>query len=777
MKSDENSKSIPSYKTVLSLIFHKICTMPDQDIENTTSSQPMAQGPQEQIEAHEEKSQKKFGTLSGVFTPTLLTIIGAIMFLREGWVVGNAGLLGSTLIILLACGITTATGLSMSCITTNIRVGAGGAFSMISQSLGLEVGGSIGIPLCLSQTLAVAMYIFGFREGWLWIFPHHPALIVDLSVFAMILVIAFISTDLAFRIQYLIMAVIAGALVSVAIAAFTGSMQQPIQWWGTFPGSPENRFTGASFWTVFAVFFPAATGIMAGANMSGELKNPRRSIPIGTLSAILLSVLIYLALAYWLARSVPPEELVKNYTILVDRAFWGPAVLAGLLGATFSSALSSFVGAPRILGALGSYGILPGGHWLAKRSAKGEPRNATYLIAGIVLASLMMRDLNVIAPLITLFFLITYAMINLVVLVEQNLKLLSFRPFFRIPRVVPVLGLFGCLFAMFIINPTLSLTAGIVVVAVYSILLQRHLTAPFGDVRSGLFFAVAEWAARRVTLIQTRSDRVWKPNLLVPTQNSQKVRGWYRLLLDIAYPTGSVKLLGIAPSDQADELEQLLIDSRYAFREDGVFASSSVLELEDFTLGITAGIQALGGSFFRPNLLFLEWLHSELDGQELHHVIKQGLEHHLGIALLVEHPKAGLGRRKRINLWIPDQSPDWDIQMKFANLDLAILLAYRIQVNWHASLNLITLFEQPEMRSQAEDFTKRLVDLARLSATTEHHCMVGTLTENLATAPQADLNILVLDFPLEKQKLERTCELTRATCLFTYDGGEESALA
>ncbi len=107
------------------------------------------------------------------------------------------------------------------------------------------------------------------------------------------------------------------------------------------------------------------------------------------------------------------------------------------------------------------------------------------------------------------------------------------------------------------INPSLSLTAGIVVVSTYIVLLRRHLNASFGDVRSGLFFAIAEWAARHVTLIETPSERVWKPNLLVPTQNSQKVRGWYRLLLDIAYPTGSIKLLGIAPSNQADELEQL----------------------------------------------------------------------------------------------------------------------------------------------------------------------------------------------------------------------------
>jgi len=121
---------------------------------------------------------KKFGTFGGVFTPTILTILGVIMFLREGWVVGNAGLGGAAIIIVVSFGITALTGLSMSAVVTNIRIGAGGAYSIISRSLGLEVGGSVGIPLYISQALAVTMYIFGFRAGWISIFPDHPALMV-----------------------------------------------------------------------------------------------------------------------------------------------------------------------------------------------------------------------------------------------------------------------------------------------------------------------------------------------------------------------------------------------------------------------------------------------------------------------------------------------------------------------------------------------------------------------------------------------------------------------
>lgn len=193
---------------------------------------------QQQVDEQESRSQRGFGTFGGVFVPTLLTILGVIMYLRLGWVVGSVGLLSGWLIILIAFAITGFTGLSLSSITTNIRVGAGGAFSMISQSLGLEVGGSIGIPLFFSQALAVTMYVFGFREGWLYIFPDHPALLVDLAVFALVFLIASISAGLAFRVQYVILAMIGFSLASVLVAAFLGSTTESITW-----GNPPAALT------------------------------------------------------------------------------------------------------------------------------------------------------------------------------------------------------------------------------------------------------------------------------------------------------------------------------------------------------------------------------------------------------------------------------------------------------------------------------------------------------------------------------------------------------
>ena len=512
---------------------------------------------QSQLEEHKTTKGKKFGTFAGVFTPTLLTILGVIMYLRVGWIVGNAGLLGAFLLILLSIGITTATALSMSSITTNIRIGSGGAFSIISQSLGLEVGGSIGIPLYLSQTLAVAMYVFGFRAGWLSIFPDHNAFVVDIITFTVIFVFAYASAKFAFKVQYFILAVVILSLISIFATLFTGSLEyhQPVLW-GDFPGEAATGFKGTNLWVVFAVFFPAVTGIMAGANMSGELKDPKRSIPVGTLAAVVLSTFVYLAVAYWLSVAAGPEELLNNYTIAIDRSLIPAVTLAGLLGATFSSGLASLVGAPRILQALTMHSILPYSRIFSKLAPNGEPRNALLLSGGIVIFALLLRNLNAVAPLITMFFLITYAMINVVVFTEQNLGLISFRPRLRIPVIVPLLGALGCIFAMFIINPVFSLIAVILVFIFYVYLIKQHLKAPFGDVRSGLFVAIAEWAARRVNDLPRAHERTWKPNLLVPVKSIPELRGFFQFLIELTSSRGSLFLATISDEDEAEMMRK-----------------------------------------------------------------------------------------------------------------------------------------------------------------------------------------------------------------------------
>jgi solute carrier family 12 (sodium/potassium/chloride transporter), member 2 len=747
----------------------------EENLDKPKKHQRHTKSIQRQVE-EQEQTRKKFGTFIGVFTPTLLTILGVILFLREGWVVGNAGFLGALIIITIAFAITGCTGLSMSSFVTNTRVGSGGAFSIVSQALGLEIGGSIGIPLYLAQVFAVCMYIFGFRGGWLWIFPDHPAMIIDYSALALLFFITFISTSFAFRTQLLILVIIIASLISVCLAAAMGSMKEPLHLWGEFPGSKETLFTGISFWGVFAVFFPASTGIMAGANMSGELKDPRKSIPLGTLSAIGISFLVYIGTAYWLAKSATPEQLLNDYTVFIDQSFYSPITLAGLLAATLSSALASFVGAPRILEALGSHNILPLGQWFSKRTSRGEPLRSTcftFLLASLVL---LLRDLNIIAPLITMIFLITYNVINLVVLIESSLELVSFRPFFKINTMIPLLGFLGSLSVMFIISPIFGLIAVLFIGLTYAYLMKRKLKTPYSDVRSGLFEAVAEWSAKKVMLLHGHADRAWKPSILLPLQEVARLTGVFRLVYHLAYPVGSVKLLGIQPKDKIKEFEKELENSTAAYLKHNVFASFSVMEETSFSKGVIKGMQALRGSFFRPNLLFIELPKDASTHKSLQTIMDTALYSKMGVALIVYHPESALGREETVNVWIP-KPKTWEIEMKQGQSDLALLLSYRMADSWNGVLNILMSISSSKEEIEAKKYLERLASLARLPVKNFFIYINKSLIASVEKAPTADLSIFPMIGDQKIQKFWDLRDASSSTCLFCADCGIENAFA
>lgn len=728
----------------------------------------------------ETQTSTKFGTFTGVFVPTLLTILGVIMYLRLGWVVGHAGLAGTFLILALAIGITICTGLSLASIATNTRIGAGGPYALISRSLGLEVGGSIGIPLYLSRPLGIAMYIFGFREGWLWVFETHDPLVVDLAVFALLFGLAYLSADLAFRVQYLIMGVI---VLSLAMIVMSSQTLHPeggdINWWGESMDFSETS-SGLSFWVVFAVFFPATTGILAGANMSGDLENPRRAIPVGTLWAIGVSTVIYFVLAVWLARAGDSETLKSNTNFLMEESFWGHGVLAGMLGATFSSALAGAVGGPRILMAMGENKILPRSKWLAVKTRAGEPRNSILLTAALTLGCLMFRDLNVIAPLVTMFFLITYLMINVVLLVERALGLVSFRPTMHIPWIIPLLGTVGCIFAMVIVNPTFALLALGFSFAVYVWIQRRHIDERPEDVRSSIFIALAEWAAAKVEQLGgSGTVRAWKPNVMLPVRDPDSIDTEFQFLVDVCNPEGSVKVVGIAPEGRNADIEQPVHELSRRFRDAGVFSSYAVLGSDKFTDGVLDALEALQGAFFRPNILFL----SLPDDTERHSrfgkLIVNAQEARVGVLFLGGAPHSEEIGHPVVNLWLRPHTSGWDVREAFVhnNLNLTLLMGYRLQQAWGATLNLITVVDDQSDSLAAWEFLDEIVDLARIPVPAECHVMVGEFRTCAADAPHASVNIMGLQDDPDFGFMAEMIHTTRSRCLFVADSGRESALA
>ncbi|MCR9287071.1 MAG: amino acid permease [Bacteroidetes bacterium] len=722
------------------------------------------------------EQMKKFGTFGGVFTPTLLTILGVIMYLRLGWVVGNAGLLGAWVIILLAYGITLCTALSMSSITTNIRIGAGGAYAIISQALGLEVGGSLGIPRYISQALAVTMYIFGFREGWLTIFPTHHPFLVDLIVFVVLYGIAYKSADLAIKTQFIIMGVIGLSLISIAFAAFYGSMEistEEAVKWGTFKGVEGS--TSEEFWLVFAVFFPAATGIMAGANMSGELKDPRKSIPSGTLWAIGVSLVIYMVLALWIGRTATEDEMISNYNIIIEKSFFPPLVIAGVLGATFSSALASIIGSSRILFAMGQHRVLPNSEWLEFQDSIGQPRNAMIVTGILIFLTMLLRDLNAVAPLVTMFFLITYAMLNVVVIIEQNLGLISFRPIFVVHKIIPWIGLAGSLLAMFIINPTVSLISWTLMFFVYNILSRRKLETQFEDVRSGLFTSFAEWAAKRTAENAHKEERSWKPNMLIPVTDSATVQGSFSIIRDIAFPKGSAVLMGVNDNGSEKEKQKLEYISR-SFKKAEVFSSTIVMRTSNFADGVNFGNQAFSGAYFRPNIIFLNMLEQKSALTAYPEIIEEAKRLELGVILYMPHPRAMLGQQQTVNVWIKSREPNWDINDGEHNPNLALLIAYKLRLNWNAEIRLITVVKETNETKRAKDFLQQLINLARLPIN-ETLVLNGDFEETYSEAPIADINIFGIFPGNELAKYEEMSLNISTTCFFVMNSGHENIFA
>lgn len=698
---------------------------------------------------------QKLSTFGGVFTPTVLTILGVIMYLRLGWVVGNAGLVGAIAIILLAKSITLCTGLSMSSITTNIRIGAGGAYSIISKSLGLEAGGSIGIPFYVSQMLSTALYIIGFAEGWLRIFPNHEKIYVLIGAWLVTLTISYVSAQFAIKVQYIILVILAFSIISFVLTP--AAPRENIELIGSF----EN----AGFWQVYAIFFPAVTGIMAGANLSGDLKDPRRSIPVGSLSGIAITLVIYIGLAVACAYFFSPEELRNNQMVMVDNAFWGPAVLAGILAATFSSALGSILGAPRILQALAEQKTVPLHKFFSVKSKNGEPRNAIVVTGILVLAALLLGDLDALAILITMFFLITYGMLNLVVFIQQSMKIISFRPTFKVPRFVPFLGALGCLFMMFLINPIFSIVAIVIIVFLYIMLERQGLVSDWGDIRGGMFLAIAERTSR-IAARFPRHQISWKPDLLIPIENPNVWAGSVLFIKSITAPSGSIFAFTIKEKYE-EEIQQSLNELLAPIKNHGILVNAVLLEDTDFQHGAKLVVQTLRGGAFRPNTLFLTIGTDSKNDAVIQELVNHTNKHEMGAIILRQHPRMAFGMQENVNLWLRDKSPNWH---------LAMLLTLQLQLNWGGTINLVTATNDEKDIRRLRYFLDKLSDQARLPSETEFHILVGGFEETLQAAPNADINIFGLGGDISTDFMRKVSDLAKSSCLFIKDSGKESAL-
>ncbi len=737
------------------------------------------------MSSQEEVGSKSFGAFSGVFVPTFLSIMGVIFFLRLGYVVGVGGVAGSILIILISVSVTFATGLSLSSITTNIKIGPGGAYSIISKTLGIEIGGSVGVPLFLAQAFSVALYIFGFAETWVFIFPEHPFLLVALGIFGALFLLVFISTKIAVQAQTVVFLAVCVSLISVfaggnLLDIGSRSLTTPIL----------GAFAEMDFWSLFALFFPAVTGLMAGIGMSGELSDPKRQIPRGVLLGLGITTVLYILLVVWFGYSATTAELIDNPLLIVEFAAFSPAVLVGILAATFSSALTTIIAAPRVLQALSRNRVLPFSDMLTKKTEKGEPRNATLLTGLIVVILLLIGSLNSIAQILTMFFLIAYMMINVSVFIEQFLGLPSFRPTFRVPKVIPLYGAISSFVIMFLINIPAGIGALAFVFVMYLFLVNRKLKQESGDVRSGLFREISEWATKKIRKLPESREHIWKPNLLLPVLTTRTLSGNFPLIKSIAYPHGTMTVLGFKLTRNIDdnpevgeeitkaqmdrELEQLpkLVKR---FGEEGIFTNFSMIESKDYVEGVLTSLGAISSQVFSPNILFLPFRPDKISKSSLKRIANTSKDAGNGIIIFDRDKELGLGSEKEIHLWISSEALDKDFE-EDRYYDLAGLVANEIKENWDGTINLhMCICEKTERK--VKNYLKKLIDEARFSPEdTKINIETKEFIEALQEAPDGDLHIVPFDSS-DLSTVFEAVEVKDKSYLFVFDSGKENLLS
>jgi amino acid transporter len=632
----------------------------------------------------------KFGTFLGVYLPSVLTILGLIMYLRFGWVVGNVGLIKTIGIVLMASSITFITGLSASAIATNIKVGVGGEYYMISRSLGLEPGGAIGIPLYLCRTLSVTFYCYGLAEAILILWPQSRGVLPSYTLPAMaaffIIMVTLLSgksAKLVLKSQIPIMIIVGLSILALIVGVLTKDLQAPVIN-ATYISAPNG------FWYVFAVFFPAVTGFTAGVGMSGDLKDPQKSIPRGTLGAVVTGALVYMIIPLLLAitAALTIEELADpaaGVTIWTRLAILGPwLVYPAVWGAVLSSAFGSILGGPRILQALSMDGLAP--KRLSKLSRSGQPTLATWISGAIALGAVFLGSLNTIAQYVSVLFLTLYVAVNISAAIEQLIKEPSYRPKIHVPWYISLIGAVAAIVVMILINPWAFVFAFGFEAIILIYLINRKMEQQWGDAAAGVWMQVSRFSLLRLNKKKIR-PRNWRPKIILFVRDIKDRIDLVKFTELLGQNSGILTISKlITPDDTEDMLKrnEISFEMQRALSAEGLQALTEVNIVNDIKKGMYTVAASHGVAGLKTNLVVFGWSRNE---------------------------PFSVSPNKRIDIWWGGRD---------SNGDLMLLLSYLMRLNnkWKkATVNIYSLVDNEEERTILGTQIRHAMKEARIDAT------------------------------------------------------------
>ncbi len=694
---------------------------------------------------NENAQEGKFGTFKGVFVPSILTIFGVIMYLRTGWVLGNVGLFQTILIVVMSSTITLLTGLSIAASATNMKVKAGGTYYMLSRSFGLETGAAIGVPLYFAQALGVSFYLAGFAESVRFYFPEIPMQVIGVVTLLFLAFIAFKSADLALRAQIFIFITIIGSLISF----FLGG--EPNEDWVM----GETAISKVPFWAVFAVFFPAVTGIEAGVALSGNLRNPGRSLALGTIAAVLVGTIVYIAIPVFLDAYVPADILIKEPLIMTNIAAVGFLIPLGLWMASLSSGLGALLGGPRTLQALARDGVVPS--FIGKgEGAADEPRRATIVTFAIALVGILLGDLDEIAKILSMFFLTAYGALNLAAGIEGFIGNPSWRPSIRTPWVLSIAGFGGCIACMFMIAPGATFMAGLLSIFIYSIMRKRNLRGQWSDIRRSLYQTLGTQMIYK--LAQGKPDaKSWRPQILLLTGSPKQRWHLVELAHSLVHGEGLISIIVIVVNQDLTEerLGSMEESMRQFATKQGVNCLVEIYSEDDFIQSAKSIVRHYGIGPMSPNTVILGQPTEKPVSDELLSLMLS-VYHSKKNLLLVRHSNEGLAaatktehKGKRIDVWRSDKDHN-------SSLMLALAFLLKTSTEWvRTKISIRSIVESKEEEEGVENFLKEFLKKARMKAETviyHRPDIEGLATGVNAYSQGADLVLVGLKRPDDMSK-------------------------
>ena len=722
---------------------------------------------------------RKFGT-APVFFTAISTVLGAVMFLRFGFAVGNVGLAGTIAIILLGHAVTIPTALAIAEIATNQKVEGGGEYFIMSRSFGLVIGSSIGIALYFSQAISVAFYIIAFAEAfasffdWLlatyefsptvkWFLEKKQTI----SIPALLLLTTLVLTkgaDLGVKALYIVVVTLFISLIAFFIGKTDYSQTYELDFFNKVgeeknivqdeiidtststillsndstivqqtqtPDIPDDNnsnnqstdgrtgTTALGFFAVFAIIFPAFTGMTAGVGLSGDLENPSKSIPLGTLAGTLSGMVIYVFIAWKLTVSASPADLADtSRLVMADIAWQGWWIIPlGLAAATISSALGSIMVAPRTLQAIGRDNIFPSNginRWLSIGKGKSdEPFNATLITIGIALVFVMMGGLDAVAQIISMFFMVTYGSLCLISFLQHFAADPSYRPTFKSKWYISLFGAIACFGLMFFMN------AGYALISVFALGMFYLIVGRYNPdkqniavIFQGVIFQLSRQVQVFLQKAEKEENKSWRPSVVCISESSFERFAAFDMLRWISQKYGfgtyihKIKgYLSKATNAEAKEAKARLIKMAET-SESNIYIDTLISP--SYTSAIAQVIQLPGISGTENNLLMFEY--SKIDTEHLNKIVENfNLINSVDFdVIILGSTERGYGFKREIHIWITGN--DYD------NASLMILLGYIISnhKDWRRSIIKIFALFPEETCSEEENKLFQLIEAGQL---------------------------------------------------------------